>query len=257
MDPYLEDPALWRGVHHRLISAISDLLQPQLVPRGYFVDIESRVWIEEVDRPIYPDLGIITRPLPLGQDPPAGVLVADEPVRIRGLAEEISEDFLQIRELAGGRLVAGIEIISPSNKSDSEARTLYIRKRREMAEGGAHLIEVDLLRAGRPLVQVPPIVLNEIQPGRYIINVRRANSPDHEYYPIDLRTRLPRVGIPLKPNEPDAVADLQAALTSVYQAGAYGSRIDYTKPPTPPLAPVDASWAHELLVQAGLRPANP
>ena len=33
MDPYLEEPALWPGVHASLIVYIRDVLQPQLRPR--------------------------------------------------------------------------------------------------------------------------------------------------------------------------------------------------------------------------------
>jgi len=34
MDPYLEHPALWEGVHARLIVAIANQLQPKLNPLG-------------------------------------------------------------------------------------------------------------------------------------------------------------------------------------------------------------------------------
>ena len=32
MDPYLEAPSLWPDVHHRLITALCDQIQPQLGP---------------------------------------------------------------------------------------------------------------------------------------------------------------------------------------------------------------------------------
>lgn len=56
MDPYIEDVELWRKAHHWLISAASEQLQPQLNPRGYYVDVESRAWMEEAERAIYPDV---------------------------------------------------------------------------------------------------------------------------------------------------------------------------------------------------------
>ncbi|MGC8712006.1 MAG: DUF4058 family protein [Leptodesmis sp.] len=43
MNPYLEAPALWSGVHHWLITEIARSLQPQLRPR-YFVAVEERVY---------------------------------------------------------------------------------------------------------------------------------------------------------------------------------------------------------------------
>src|ERR1700678_1548030 len=45
MDPYLEDPQLWTGVHTSLIVYIRDFLQPLLRPR-YVAAIEERVYLE-------------------------------------------------------------------------------------------------------------------------------------------------------------------------------------------------------------------
>src|ERR1035438_8344279 len=56
MDPYIEDAELWRDAHHWFISAAAEQLQPQLNPRGYYVGIESRVWMEEPERAVYPDI---------------------------------------------------------------------------------------------------------------------------------------------------------------------------------------------------------
>src|SRR5947199_8468522 len=44
MDPYLEHPVLWEGVHARLIVAIANQLQPKLDPR-YITSIEERVFV--------------------------------------------------------------------------------------------------------------------------------------------------------------------------------------------------------------------
>ena len=57
MDPYLEDAELWRGAHHWFISATAEQLQPRLNARGYYVDVESRVWMEEPERAVYPRRG--------------------------------------------------------------------------------------------------------------------------------------------------------------------------------------------------------
>src|SRR5918911_963129 len=55
MDPYLEEPALWPGVHAALIVYARDHLQPQVRPR-YIAAIEERVYLEGPDRPIIPDV---------------------------------------------------------------------------------------------------------------------------------------------------------------------------------------------------------
>ena len=41
IDPYLEESSGWPGVHHRLISVLSDVLSEQVAPR-YTVSIEER-----------------------------------------------------------------------------------------------------------------------------------------------------------------------------------------------------------------------
>jgi len=43
MNPYLEHPSLWAGIHHRLITAIANDLAPKLRPK-YIVAIEERVY---------------------------------------------------------------------------------------------------------------------------------------------------------------------------------------------------------------------
>jgi hypothetical protein len=43
MNPYLEHPALWAGIHHRLITAIANDLNPYLRPK-YIAAIEERVY---------------------------------------------------------------------------------------------------------------------------------------------------------------------------------------------------------------------
>ena len=52
MDPYVEGRDLWPDAHHRLISEVDTQLQPQLNPRGYYISIESRIWLERTDRAI-------------------------------------------------------------------------------------------------------------------------------------------------------------------------------------------------------------
>jgi hypothetical protein len=255
MDPYIENAEIWRGAHHWFITAASEQLQPQLNPRGYFVDVENRVWMEEPERAVYPD--IILREVSVkGKSEPAqggATLIADEPVRLGTLETEVREDYLQIYETGSRRLVTGIEFISPSNEADHQARELYLRKRKDLWESEVNVVEIDLLRAGKPLVRLPQAVLKSSRPGGYVINVMRVGSPGYEFFTVDLRTRLPRVGIPLKPGEPDVVLDLQAALNRVYDLGAYTMRIDYDREPEPTLDEETAAWASGLLVAAGVR----
>lgn len=260
MDPYIEDAEFWRDAHHWFISATAEQLQPQLNPRGYYVGIESRVWMEESERAVYPDV-ILRRAAEKTQSEaalPGGTLIADEPVRLLRLETEVREDYLQVYELENRRLITGIEFISPSNKADHQARELYLRKRKELWASEVNVVEIDLLRAGKPLVRLPQSVLKQARPDGYVINVMRIGSSGYEFYPVDLRMRLPRIGIPLAANEPDVVLDLQSAVNRVYDAGAYSMRINYNRPPDPPLEEETALWVSNLLLAAGLRmPSGP
>ena len=62
IDPYLEDPARWPGVHQRSITYIADALQPGLRPQ-YNAVIGERVIIEApgATRAICPDVIVVKR----------------------------------------------------------------------------------------------------------------------------------------------------------------------------------------------------
>ena len=120
-----------------------------------------------------------------------------------------------------------------------------------------NFVEIDLLRGGKPVLRLPRGVLASSSATAYIVNVIRAGDPDYEFYPVNLRSRLPRIRIPVRAGEPDVVLDLRSALDRVYEAGAYRIRIDYTREPTPPLNADEALWAGELLTGCGWRGQAP
>ncbi len=61
MDPYLEKPSRWPGVHHELISVIGATLTELLRPK-YFVEVGERVYLSTGDDPgrtvLVPDVHI-------------------------------------------------------------------------------------------------------------------------------------------------------------------------------------------------------
>jgi Protein of unknown function (DUF4058) len=251
MDPWLEHPADWPGFHHLLISASAGLLNQQLKPLGYYVKVDERIWLEEPATTVRPDLAIVEHPSE--RRTVATVVAADEPLTIRVLPAEITEAFLEVYDAKGRHLVTGIECISPSNKARGRGRNSYRRKRREWKKAGVNLVEIDLLRAGRHLADVPKGALAAVGHWDYLVNVSRARRSEREVYPIPLRQRLPRIRIPLKPTDDDAVLDLQSALDEAYDKGPYSGSIDYNLDPTPPLTPDDSEWANSILRQKGLR----
>lgn len=80
MDPYLEDPQLWTGVHTALIVYIRDFLQPLLRPR-YVAAIEERVYLEGPEHEKIPDVWIRRRKR--AGNGAVAVLEADTPVVVK------------------------------------------------------------------------------------------------------------------------------------------------------------------------------
>ena len=252
MDPYLEQR--WGDFHSRVITYMSDALQPGL-PDDLRARMEERVYVEALDgadRQVIPDLHVHQTPRAgraAPRVPPAdtgGVAVA-EPVLVR-LPAEITERFIQIIDVrSGGRVVTVIELLSPANKLPGRGRAEYLRKQEQYVQGGVNLVEIDLVRAGQhatlaKLGLVPP---NKVT--TYHVSAFRAARTDLlEYYPLPLRQRLPRLPIPLRPSDPDAVLDLQAVLDTAYERGRYDD-IDYATPLHPPLDPSDEQWAAQRL----------
>jgi len=63
MDPYLEHPGLWPGVHQGLIANARAALN-SLLPAPYIADIGERLYVVEPERSIYPDVVSVERPAP-------------------------------------------------------------------------------------------------------------------------------------------------------------------------------------------------
>jgi hypothetical protein len=145
-----------------------------------------------------------------------------------------------------------IELVSPSNKHRGAGRTSYLAKQRQVLRSKAHLVEIDLLRAGKHVMAVPESVARLHGPYDYLACVNRARDERDQYdlYPRTIRQRLPRVRIPLGTPDADVALDIQAALARAYENGAYDDRIDYAKACRPRLRPIDQAWANQLIRRA-------
>ena len=156
---------------------------------------------------------------------------------------------------ADGEVVTAIEVLSPVNKTPPRGLDKDREKQKQLLDSATHLLEIDLLRSGTHAVAVPSeSVAQECAAWNYLVCVRRAPVRYHfEVYPVTLRTRLPRIRLPLRDPDPDIVLDLQAVFTRCYDSGGYEDFVDYTADPPVPLAPDDAAWANLLLRDAGRR----
>jgi Protein of unknown function (DUF4058) len=115
MDPYLAHPALWPGVHARLIVALAAQLSPRIQPR-YVVSIEDRVFLETPYQQRIPDVWLQklrdhNKPLQATTAPAAPIVVEAEEL-------EVHEHYLEILDLyRDQRVVTVIELVSPTNKA--------------------------------------------------------------------------------------------------------------------------------------------
>jgi hypothetical protein len=214
MDPYLEHPAVFPGLHDRLIAYLSEALQARL-PEPYYAEIGERL--------------VVTVP-----------------------QDQFREPYVEIR--AGGeseRVVATIEVLSLTNKmAGIRGRELYLRKQREVLASQIHLVEIDLLRAGQHTTAVP-LSRARARAGPFDYHVclhRFDNWEDFFVYPVRLPDRLPEVAIGLLPGDGDVAVDLQDVFQRSYDAGPYRRRIRYRQTePVPPLEPEARQWAARLL----------
>ena len=65
MDPYLEEPGGWKGVHGRLIAVLGELLNRDLGP-DFIADGDTRVYLVSPGEQhwIFPDVYIVEAPRP-------------------------------------------------------------------------------------------------------------------------------------------------------------------------------------------------
>lgn len=251
MDPWLEHPATWPGLHNALIAAIANSIGPRL-PESYFVSLEERMvisalWEDEDYR--RPDLALATFEVPEHDRDDSGhlavdsvdVLVVEVPYN-----DEIRETYLEIRDSAAeGRLITAIEVLSPTNKRPGNARLKYLEKRSRVIHSRSSLVEIDLLRAGAPM---PVSRMGAARAAPYRIMISRAwERPDARLHTFGLRTPIPAVSIPLTRGEPEPELDLNPLLHEFYEVARYHLRIDYARPPVPPLSAADDEWARSIV----------
>lgn len=254
MNPYLENPQLWPELHSRLIVALAIAIESNL-SINYRVAIEKRVYLNDGEESIevgIPDVSVAT------QKSASTVLktsTATLPAQAEGVTvtvpipETIRESYLEIREVATGYVVTAIELLSPTNKRPGTGREAYLKKRRDVLSCPTHLIEIDLLRGGKPIP-----VLGEIPRTDYRILVCRGDRrPQAQLYGFSVQQEIPKFLLPLKSGDTEPWVDLQSLLLQVYDQARFDLVVDYTQEPVPQLNKEDREWADALLREQGRR----
>lgn len=255
MDPYLEQS--WGGVHNTLIAYAQAMLNERL-PRDLRARTQERIVVEmpDEDHTYYPDIRVVED----GRSRGSATTMATTDVALADplvvyFHEPETQTFLEIREPGPQRrLITVLEIVSPSNKI-GKGREQYLQKQQDLSEAGVSLVEIDLLRGGPHVLQLPLSQYPASHRTAYKVCVCRGGKASAEIYRVPLREPLPAIRVPLRPDDADVRLDLQTLIAQVYHHGRYDD-IDYTQPTVPPLEPDDDAWADELLRAAGKRSAK-
>lgn len=234
MDPYLEHPELWPGVHHRLIVAIADLLSVGVRPK-YSVSLEVRMYELNRESPVKSEVAVASPTKPINVTLPM-------PITVR-------QGYLEVKEVASREVVTALEILSPANKRTGKGRDVYLAKRERILDSKTNFVEIDLLRSGEPM----PILNKGISSDYRILASRGDRRPQADLYAFDLQNRISSFVLPLRSQDSEPVIDIQALLNNIYDVGGYDLKIDYAREPIPPLSEENSAWADAILRERGLR----
>lgn len=256
MDPFLEGE-MWMEFHDTLAGEIRRQLLQRL-PDKYTAFLTKHYWLDtgalEIvadarKRSLYPDVHVVEPPK--AKEVMAEYVLANTPARelelVSPIPQEIPALSVEIRDVAERRLVTAIEILSPANKR-GEGWEEYDAKRLELLGTRTHLVEIDLLRAGRRIH-----LIGELPLAPYFVFLSRGQRrPRTQVFSIGLREKLPTIPIPLLPPDPDMALDIQAAVDACFNLVRYERLLDYTEPvPPPELSADDAQWVQERIHAAG------
>ena len=239
MNPYLESPYRWSEIHTWLIVELARTLNPHLKPK-YRAAVETRVYTDSVLVGVA-DAAIFERPTSSARGTTAVALSA-KPERVPiPMSCEVTERYLEIREITTQRVLAVIEVLSPANKRAGEGRKKYLEKRQKIIASYTHLVEIDLLRQGDAMPA------GEGQKATYQVLISRASErPIAERYAFGLRDPIPPFPIPLDGGDIEPVVDLKALLTKIGQDSGLDGSIDYSTQPQPELSEDDFLWIQSL-----------
>jgi Protein of unknown function (DUF4058) len=232
MNPYLEHPELFPGVHHYLISEIARFLSPQLRPK-YRVAVEVRMYETTDDNSLVigiPDVTVKSRNLQdLNVTNITNVAVAptkvnSEPVKVKiPMPIAVKEGYLEVREVGTEKLITTIEILSPANKRQGKGRNMYEEKREQVLASRTNLVEIDLLRRGNSM----PIFENDTHSSYRILVCRGDSRPNADLYAFNLPDVIPSFPLPLRAGDTEPILDLQNLLNNVYDLYGYDLVVNY------------------------------
>ena len=218
----IETNHLWADFHATFINYWRESLADSLPPKyeAYIGEQVSIVFSDSVRRRFGPDVSVIrssTESYFVGNDFADTTTVCLDHLAVE---EETRTSHIEIIHRPNRRLVAWLELLSPSNKGEP-GRSRYLTKRNELLSQPVHLVELDLLLGGIRLPHQQPL-------------------PEADYYAIVSRVKdrfrcwvtawrraanLPSIFIPLDGENEFIPSALQSVFELVYARGRYADRI--------------------------------
>jgi hypothetical protein len=259
MDPFIETPKLWGDFHQELITEIKRDIAQRL-PERYTVRTDVRSYVELVEQEgkeakhFEPDVSLLgpsSAATKQAVSPPLALAETstEEEVTLRAfIAEQFRENFIEIYYKEEDEiLITCIEVLSPSNKrKNSVGWREYVHKRQGLLLGEASLVELDLLRGGTRLPMLDPWP----ECPYTLLVARQRSAPRCRVLKAHSLRPLPSFPVPLLPDDPDIMIDLQPKVDAMYERNRYSRNIDYTRPPPLPLSPEETAWLQEHLRQS-------
>lgn len=144
----LVDPPAFHDFHQLWLACLRLRMSSGLLPDGYFVHLERHFGKFESD------ILTLSSPTPLRNGRPigsgngtGGVAVAVRPPRAgaRLSASPVKQSSLAVRRVGTDRLVALLELASPSNKDRAASVSAYVEKAKAALDAGVHLVHLDML----------------------------------------------------------------------------------------------------------------
>ena len=238
--------SLWPTFHSTHINHIADFMNQQLPP-DYTAYTEQSLQVRGVEwgpdiiltRP-RPDVTIFRQgadkgstPTPTVASPPtweAPLAAVIEPLK-RPVAVVIRKrDY----DVALGRVVARIELLSASNKPGASDASAYEDRRIESIESEIPLIEIDYLHEARPVIgDIPDYPTDPAAyPYMVVVSNPRPSWDEGKVAAYGFRVDEPVATIPLPLATGEELAfDFDRVYQYTFQSRRYYNLLDYTHPP--------------------------
>lgn len=236
----------WSDFHARHIIHIADTLKLRLRGMGYTVGIEESLQIKRLpDIRHQPESDVLIyarQPAPVPSGPEA---VMDVPVTIAELLAEgklaekpfrsivISE--VKATRAEQGKPVAWLELLSPSNKGNSEDARWYQLKRLEILAAGLVFVEMDYLHETPPTFPtLPDYRSGQPEASAYriiILDPREKGERGPAWVKrFGVDEKIPPVIIPLAGND-TLEFDFGVPYAKTFEEGFLGDNVDYAELP--------------------------